>query len=199
MKISEYLMAIRPMKTTSLLHWALFLISVLFFTGCDQSELDMAESNLLPNIEDINKTICNGLDPESVEISPIRIPYFQDQYTIDITEMQRCGMHMQLEMLNTKIGSSASSSGQYFTATSIGLKAAGFDIHKDYKTSGDTLGKYMEVLNEGEFFGIVYASNKDNRSISGYFFGISEQRKEDVFSLIRLSERKFYIPTADIN
>jgi len=189
------------MKTKSALHWTTLLLATLFFSACDQSEPSLAETKLLPNIEDINQTICRGLDWESVEIAATRIPYLQDQYTVDITDMPRCGMHMQLELLSTKLGSVENNSGEYFTATSIGLKAAGFTLNKNYQTSAGTLGKYMEVLNEGEFFGIVYASAKASQSVSGFFFGIPESRINDVSAFIRLSEQKFYAASepADVN
>lgn len=176
------------------------IIFIGLFSGCDSSPLSTEERERLPDPILVNSTLCNEITPEQLLLDVVRIPMLHNQYSVEVTEMQRCGMHMQMDMVHSKSFFPASNSHtQYFTATSIGLKAAGFTVGKEYLQADNTRGKYMLVYNEDEFFGIVYSSFKGPRNITGYFFGMDEPRKDDVFAFIKQMEHRFYAPDITLN
>ncbi|MDH5183912.1 MAG: hypothetical protein OEX12_08495 [Gammaproteobacteria bacterium] len=176
------------------------IITTGFICGCDNSPLSAEERERLPDSMIMNSTLCNEITPEQLLIEAVRIPMLHNQYSLEVSDMQRCGMHMQMDLIHSKSFFPASNShAQYFTATSIGLKAAGFTVEKNYQQAENILGKYMAVYNEDEFFGIVYSSFKGTRNITGYFFGIPEFRTKDVFAFINQMEHRFYAPTITLN
>ena len=176
------------------------IITTSFISGCDNSPLNAEERERLPDSMIVNSTICNEITPEQLLLDTVRIPMLHNQYSVEISDMQRCGMHMQMDMIHSKSFFPASNSHtQYFTATSIGLKTAGFTVEKKYHQAENILGKYMTVYNEDEFFGIVYSSFKGPRNITGFFFGIDEDRKDDVFAFIKQLEHRFYAPDITLN
>lgn len=175
------------------------LISIALISACDNGPISEKEKTRLPELIEINSTLCNNISPEQMIVDTVRIPLLQNQYSLEISDMQRCGMHMQTDLIHSKsLLPSSSGNGQYFTATSIGLKTAGFEVDKNYQQAENILGKYMSVSNEGEFFGLVYASDKGPRTITAYFFGMKEHRKKDVFAFINHLEHRFYAPDIEL-